>query len=104
MVARLSDALSAYATAATRSTGPGLEARDKIPGETFRQLLRDLFTDAVDAGRQGHQISTDAMVGKAHLPAVVLAINNAEVSLHAVVATPSNGIQAHHQTHHIPHR
>src|SRR3546814_9606939 len=102
MVARLSDALSAYATAATRSTGPGLEARDKIPGETFGQMVRDLVTDAVDAGRQGEQISNDALVGKADLTDVVMAVNNAEVSLQAVVAIRDKVIEAYQQVLQMP--
>ncbi|HET8726038.1 MAG TPA: flagellar hook-basal body complex protein FliE [Alphaproteobacteria bacterium] len=102
MVARLTDALSAYANAATRGVGPGLEARDSAPGAAFGEMVRELATDAIDAGRQGEQTSREALVDRADLTEVVMAVSNAEVSLQTVVAIRDKVIEAYQEIIRMP--
>lgn len=102
MVARISDALNAYASAATRGAAPGLEPRDQVPRQTFGQMVQELVTDAIDAGRASEQVSNDALVGKADLTDVVLAVNNAEMSLQSVVAIRDKVIEAYKEIISMP--
>lgn len=102
MVARISDALSAYATSATQSTAPGMEARDRLPGASFGDMVRDMVTEAAETGRVSEDVSQDALVGKADLNDVVMAVSNAEVSLQTVVAIRDKVIEAYQEILRMP--
>jgi len=73
-----------------------------VPGQTFGQMVQELVTDAIDAGRASEQVSNDALVGKADLTDVVLAVNNAEMSLQSVVAIRDKVIEAYKEIISMP--
>lgn len=102
MVARITDALSAYADAATRARAPGLDARDQMPGQSFGQMVNTMVADAVAAGRQSERVTADALVGKADLTGVMMAVNNAELSLETVVAIRDKVIEAYQEVIRMP--
>lgn len=102
MVARISDAAAAYSNAAGKSSGPGMEARDTGPGETFGGMVRDLISEASEAGIRSEQVTADAMVGQADLTEVVMAVNNAELTLQTVVAIRDKVIEAYQQIIQMP--
>ena len=102
MVAKISDAAAAYSNAAGRAAGPGLEARDAAPGETFGGMVRDLIGDASAAGIRSEQITADAMIGQADLTDVVMAVNNAELTLQTVIAIRDKVVEAYQEIIRMP--
>lgn len=101
MVARITDAVNAYSNAATRGLAPGMDAR-ATPGESFADLVRDMVTDAVDTAKVSEQVSADALTGKADVTEVVMAVNNAELSLQAVVGIRDKVIEAYQEIIRMP--
>lgn len=102
MVARIADAAAAYANAATRGTGPGLEARDQPDHGAFASMVRDTLGAAVEAGRAGDGMTAQALAGRADLNDVVLAVNNAELTLQMVVGIRDRVIQAYQEIIRMP--
>ena len=102
MVARISDAAAAYSNAAGKAAGQGMEARDTAPGESFGGMVRDLIGDASAAGIRSEQVTADAMMGQADLTDVVMAVNNAELTLQTVVAIRDKVIEAYQEIIRMP--
>lgn len=102
MVARISDAAAAYSNAAGKAAGQGMEARDAAPGESFGGMVRDLIGDAAAAGLRSEQVTADAMIGQADLTDVVMAVNNAELTLQTVVAIRDKVIEAYQEIIRMP--
>jgi flagellar hook-basal body complex protein FliE len=102
MVARISDAAAAYANAATRGAAPGLEARDAPAGPSFGTLVRDMVGDAVGAANAGEAATAAAMAGRADLTDVVLAVNNAELTLQTVIGIRDKVIEAYQEIIRMP--
>lgn len=102
MVARLSDAAAAYSNAAGKAAGPGMEARDPAPGGSFGTMVRGLIDDAAAAGVRGEQVTAEAMIGQADLTDVVMAVNNAELTLQTVVAIRDKVIEAYQEIIRMP--
>ena len=102
MIAKISDAAAAYSNAAGKAGGPGMDARDAAPGESFRSLVRDMIGDAAAAGARGEQVAADAMVGRADLTDVVMAVNNAELTLQTVVAIRDKVVEAYQEIVRMP--
>jgi flagellar hook-basal body complex protein FliE len=94
MVATVSTAAAAYANAG-KISGAGLAARDG-GGDGFVDVLKRAAGDAVDTLKQGEAQSLHAVTsGKPDLTAVTAAINNAEVTLQAVIAVRDKVIAAY---------
>ena len=102
MVNQIANAAAAYANAATQSQGPGMEARAEPPGTSFGDMVRDLVTDGIDAQRQAEQASADALVGRADLNDVVMAVNNAEMGLQMIVGLRDRIIEAYQEILRMP--
>lgn len=102
MVVRLTDAAAAYANAADSAQRPGLEARDTHQGGTFGAMVREQLDGAVEAGRAAERVQADAVMGNADLSEVVMAVNNAEVTLQAVVSVRDRMIQAYQEIMRMP--
>ena len=79
-----------------------MEARDAAPGESFGNMVRDMIGDAAAAGMRGEQVTADAMVGQAELTDVVMAVNNAELTLQTVVAIRDKVIEAYQEIVRMP--
>jgi len=102
MVDRITQAVAAYANAATRGEVPGMEARRPAAGQSFADMVREMAGETVDAVRQSEQVSTDALVGRADLNEVVMAVNNAELGLQTVVGIRDRIIQAYQDIMRMP--
>lgn len=103
MPTRIADAVSAYANAAGRGLAqPGMEPRNLPPGETFGELLRNVAETSLEAGRASERVSADALVGRADLNDVVMAVNNAEITLQTVVALRDKVIEAYQEIIRMP--
>ena len=103
MPTNIGSALSAYAKTTSRNTTNGLEPRDvKDPGKDFASLVKEAASTAIAAGEHGEAMSMQALVGKADLTDVVVAVTNAEVTLQTVVAIRNRVIQAYQDIIRMP--
>lgn len=102
MVARIADAVAAYANAAGRLRAPGMEPRSDSATASFGAMVRDALNGAIDAGRHSEQVSAQALVGRADLTDVVTAVNNAEMTLQAVVSIRDRVIEAYQEIIRMP--
>jgi flagellar hook-basal body complex protein FliE len=93
-------ALAAYAEATKRAQSGGDGAGNIAP--SFRELLAQTATDAVNASRVGEAISVQAASGKVDLQDVVEAVNAAEISLQTVVAIRDRVISAYQEIMRMP--
>ena len=102
MVARISDAAAAYASAAGSAIEPGLEARDTGNANAFGDLVRAGLDGAIEAGRAGDQAAIQGLTGAADVNDVVLAVSNAELTLQTVVGIRDRVIQAYQEIIRMP--
>lgn len=102
MVARVADAVAAYANAAGRIRAPGLEARNESAAPSFGAMVRDAIGSAIDTSRRSEQVSAQALVGRADLTDVVTAVNNAEMTLQTVVSIRDRMIEAYQEIIRMP--
>lgn len=102
MVAQIAQAAAAYANVAGRVAGPGLEARDRLPNVDFGNLVRDSIGGAMEAGRAAEVMSGEALMGRADIADVVMAVNNAETSLQTIVSIRDKMIDAYQQIIRMP--
>ena len=103
MIAKISDAAAAYSNAAGKAAGQGMEARDSAsPGGSFGGMVRDLIADASAAGIKSEQVTADAMMGQADLTDVVMAVNNAELTLQTVIAIRDKVVEAYQEVIRMP--
>jgi len=94
-----SQAIDAYArTAATPAEAGGTEGA----GTGFSDLLSRAIEGAVEAGRAGEHATVQAAAGGAALNDVVMAVNNAEITLQTVVAVRDRVIQAYQDIIRMP--
>lgn len=96
---RLAPALAAYAAATARGGSP---AEQEVRGTTFASMLAETLDDAVDAGRRGEAVATQAALGAADLQDLVEAVNAAELSLQSVVAVRDRIIGAYQDIIRMP--
>jgi flagellar hook-basal body complex protein FliE len=94
MVAPISNAIAAY-TNAGRIGGAGMDPRAEVGGTGFGDMLSQAAGDLTQSLKQGEAASLQAATGKADLNQVVMAVNNAEVTLQAVIAVRDRIIQAY---------
>lgn len=104
MVGIFANAVAAYNSAAARSAEPGLPARDRQsnPVPSFEAMVRDMVDSTVEANQRSEGVSLDALVGRADVNDVVLAVSNAEVGLQTVVAIRDRIIQAYQDIVRMP--
>ncbi|NBC32130.1 MAG: flagellar hook-basal body complex protein FliE [Alphaproteobacteria bacterium] len=102
MVARVAEALAAYANTAARGSAAGLEAREALPGNSFAEMVRDMVGETVEAQRTAEQLTTEALVGRADINEVVLAVGNAEVGLQTVIGIRDKMIEAYKDIMRMP--
>ncbi|MBV6632189.1 MAG: flagellar hook-basal body complex protein FliE [Alphaproteobacteria bacterium] len=79
---------------------PGIQGDVAPP--TFGDLVRSGATQAVETMRQGERMSAAAVIGQADVTDVVMAVNNAEVTLQAVVSIRDRMISAYQEILRMP--
>jgi flagellar hook-basal body complex protein FliE len=82
----------------TPAAAPGA----KPPAASFGDLLEQVLTEAVDAGRKSEAQASQAVAGGANLQQVVEAVNAAEVTLQTVVAVRDRIIGAYQEIMRMP--
>ena len=102
MVARITDAVAAYANTARRESQPGLDARDEVSSGSFGNMVRDALGNAIETSRAAEVASTEALTGQADLADVVVAVNNAEMTLQTVVSIRDKVIQSYQEIMRMP--
>jgi flagellar hook-basal body complex protein FliE len=100
MVANVSAALNAYASAASRAVQPG--ATEESGGASFGSLLEQAAKESIDTLHTGEQMSAKAALGKADLTDVVSAVTNAEMTLQTVTAVRDKVVSAYQQILQMP--
>ncbi len=81
---------SAAVTAPVKGTGGG-----------FAEMLQGALQGAVDAGKAGEAASLGAVTGKADVNNVVVAVNNAELTLQTVLAVRDKVLAAYTEIMHM---
>lgn len=102
MAVNLTSAIGAYRQAANAATQPGMDARGAVPGATFKDLVASLGDQIVQTGAEAEKMTMKAMVGKADLNEVVMAVTNADLTLQTVVAVRDRVIQAYQDILRMP--
>ena len=97
---RVADAVTAYAQAA-KQIGPGVEAPDR-PSGAFADMLKEVASDAIQAGRHADKMTAAAIDGEAGVTEVVTALTNAEMTLQTVMAVRDRVIQAYQEILRMP--
>lgn len=102
-ITSIADAISAYnATARAAKDEPAQPDEAASTGTDFASLLRDGAKAAIEAGKKSEVLSEQALAGKADVREVVAAVNNAQVTLQAVVAVRDKVINAYNQILQMP--
>lgn len=102
MVDRIASAIAAYANTAQQGFASGLEARAPLPGENFADLVSGMVEDSITASRSAEQTSADALLGRADINDVVMAVGNAEMGLQMVTGLRDRIIEAYKDIMRMP--
>ena len=102
MVDRLASAVAAYANTAQQGLGAGMDARNPLPGQDFADLVSGMVEDTISSSRSAEQISADALVGRADINDVVMAVGNAEMGLQMVTGLRDRIIEAYQEIMRMP--
>jgi len=103
-------ATRAYQNAILRAADQGQKGEDmfndgvgaKAKESTFADLVRGAVSDAIDTQKTSETVATKAIRKEANLVDVVTAVNNAEVTLQAVVAVRDRVINAYQEIMRMP--
>jgi flagellar hook-basal body complex protein FliE len=87
-------AAAAYANAG-KIASAGLGVRDGAQDGGFGDLVRKAAEGAVDALKQGEQVSLQGVMGKADIAQVAAAVANADATLQTIVAVRDRVISAY---------
>ena len=103
MTMRTADAIAAYTNAA-KQIAPGFEPNgaEAAAGSSFSDLLKNVASSAVEAGKESDRMSALALDGKAGVTEVVTAVSNAELTLQTVVAVRDRVVEAYQQILSMP--
>ena len=112
MAISFESALNAYNTASSRFVTGADDNLQSGVGNTvqagagkapsFQELMGTAAKDAVTTMQEGERISARAVLGKADMTEVVMAINNAELTLQSVVAVRDRMISAYQEILRMP--
>jgi flagellar hook-basal body complex protein FliE len=95
MTINVGAAAAAYARNANAGSVPAMEPRSGDPAKNFSELVNDAVSGAIEVGRQGEAMSAKAIAGQADLREVVMAVTNAEMTLHTALSIRDRVIQAY---------
>ena len=95
----VSNAIAAY-KAAAKAPGDILPNASQAPTTSggdgsFAAMVKQAVRTTIDANRAGEQVSMRAVQGKADLRDVMLAVNNAEVTLQTMVSVRDRMVNAY---------
>ena len=102
MVDNVSQALSAYQTAAARQVTPSAPQVQPAAEGTFSSMLRSAVLQAEEDNKQAELMSMQAIKGTADMQDVVMAVSNAEVALQTVVAVRDKVVSAYQEIMQMP--
>jgi Flagellar hook-basal body protein len=111
MAISFESALDAYNAASRRFVqGPdqnmqsqGTRGSDGGPeAPSFQDLIGTAAGEAMNTMREGERMSAAAVAGNADITDVVMAVNNAEITLQSVVAVRDRVISAYHEILRMP--
>jgi flagellar hook-basal body complex protein FliE len=100
MSVNIGNAINAYAGAARG--GAGMAPREQSPGASFADLVKQVGSDALEAGRTADAVSVNAIEGTADVAEVVTAVANAELALQTVVAVRDQVVTAYQEIMRMP--
>ncbi len=73
------------------------------PGQSrFVDLVKDVATQSIQAGKHSERVTAAAVAGEADLTEVVTAVSNAEMTLQTVVAVRDRVLAAYQQIMRMP--
>lgn len=106
MAVDFASAVSAYKFAARMAT----EAPDQVPTaeaegpapRSFSTMVTESIQNAIETGRTGESMTRAAIEGKADLRDVVMAVNNAEVTLQTVISIRDKVVSAYESILRMP--
>ncbi len=87
---------------ATSAAGASSITPANVPGGNFSDFLSDAVKDSINTIRQGEQMATAQVQGKANLVDVVNSANAAEITLDTVVAVRDKVVQAYQSILNMP--
>jgi flagellar hook-basal body complex protein FliE len=102
MPVNLTGAVGAYNNALQNAVKPGMDARNVPGGKSFETMLTDVAESMLKTGVEAEKATSQAMVGKADLNQVVMAVANADVAVQTVVAVRDKVIQAYQEILRMP--
>jgi flagellar hook-basal body complex protein FliE len=97
--------ISAYrdvAGASRPAAGADAGAAAGAGGDGFTTALKDVAESWIETLRQGEQKSAQAVAGQIDIREVVMAVNNAELTLQTAVAVRDKVIQAYQEIMRMP--
>ncbi len=99
---RIADAIAAYSAAAKAPAAKAAETETPAVGNAFADMLKTTVEQAIADNKQAEELSKSAITGQANLREVVLAVNNAELTLETVVAVRDKVINAYNDILRMP--
>lgn len=102
MPVNLTGAVGAYNNALNNTVNPGLDSRTTPGGKSFEDMVSDVAESMLNTGVRAEKATAQAMVGKADLNEVVMAVANADVAVQTVVAVRDKVIQAYQEILRMP--
>ena len=102
MTVNISQAITAYAEAASKLAKGATESNPAQAGASFAEFVAATVDDAIGAARQSERVSMQAVANQADINEIVTAVTNAEVTLQTVVAIRDRVIQAYQDVIRMP--
>jgi flagellar hook-basal body complex protein FliE len=96
----IQQAASAYNAAANitqNNPAPSSQAVSSSSDPSFSDLVSSALANAVDQGHKAEDVSTLALMGKADINELAIAVSNAELALDTVVAVRDKVVSAYQQ-------
>ncbi len=78
------------------------EADTPKPQGTFKELVKNVVSDTVDATKKSENLSMKAIAGQADMRDVVQAVNSAEIALETVVTVRDSAVKAYQEILNMP--
>ena len=103
MVTEATGAVNAYRAAIERlQQTPGNSEAGQANRSDFTTMVKNFAEGAVEVGKTSEQATAAAAAGKADINSVVVAVAEAELTLHSVVAVRDKVLQAYQQILRMP--
>ncbi len=102
MTLNISQAAASFAQAAAKAAKGVTDSNAGRPDTSFAELIAGAADGAIGAARRSESVSMRAVANQAELNEVVMAVSNAEVTLHTVVAIRDRIIQAYQDIIRMP--